>query len=35
MSEDLYDLYLAGQDNAIDPDYLDVDELEQILYAKN
>jgi hypothetical protein len=34
MSEDLYDLYLAGQDNAIDSDYLDVDELEQILHAK-
>jgi hypothetical protein len=31
LSESLYDLYRAGQDETIDPRYLDVDELEQIL----
>jgi glycogen debranching enzyme len=35
LSEDLYDLYLAGQDKAIDPNYLDVNELEQTLQVKN
>jgi hypothetical protein len=34
MSETLYDLYQVGQDEAIDPRYLDVDELEQILYPR-
>ena len=31
LSENLYDLYRAGQDEAMDPDYLDMDELERIL----
>ena len=33
ISESLYDLYQVGQNEAIDPNYLDVDELEQILYT--
>ena len=32
ISESLYDLYQVGQDEAIDPNRLDVDELKQILY---
>ncbi len=35
LSESLYDLYRVGQDEAIDPGYLDVDELEQILNASD
>ena len=31
ISESLHDLYRVGQDEAIDPDHLDVDELEHIL----
>jgi hypothetical protein len=31
ISESLYDLYQVGQDEAIDPKHLDVDELEQLL----
>jgi 3-dehydroquinate dehydratase len=33
LSESLYDLYRAGQNEAIDPGYLDLNELEQILNA--
>lgn len=33
MFESLYDLYVVGQDEAINPSYLDVDELEQIIDA--
>jgi hypothetical protein len=35
ISESLYDLYQVGQDEAIDPNHLDVDELEQILQTKD
>ncbi|MGD2095931.1 MAG: hypothetical protein PVG35_00030 [Desulfobacterales bacterium] len=35
LSESLYDLYRAGQDEAIDPAYLDLAELEQILNASH
>ncbi len=34
ISESLYDLYQVGQDEAIDPNYLDVVELEQILDSR-
>ena len=33
ISESLYDLYRVGQDQAADPNHLDVDELERILNA--
>ncbi|MBW2435847.1 MAG: hypothetical protein PVH74_13550 [Desulfobacterales bacterium] len=33
LSENLYNLYRAGQQEAISPDYLDLDELERILNA--
>jgi 3-dehydroquinate dehydratase len=33
ISESLYDLYRVGQDKAIDPSHLDVDELEHVLNA--
>jgi hypothetical protein len=33
LSESLYDLYRAGQNDAIDPGYLDLNELERILNA--
>jgi hypothetical protein len=35
ISESLYDLYQVGQEEAIDPNHLDVDELEQILQTKD
>jgi hypothetical protein len=35
ISESLYDLYQVGQDEAIDPKHLDVDELEQLLQPKD
>ena len=35
ISESLYDLYQIGQEEAIDPNHLDVDELEQILQTKD
>jgi hypothetical protein len=35
ISESLYDLYQIGQDEAIDPNHLDVDELEKILQAND
>ena len=35
ISESLYDLYQVGQDEAINPMYLDVNELERILHSKN
>jgi hypothetical protein len=35
ISESLYDLYQVGQQEAIDPNHLDVDELEQILQTKD
>ena len=33
LSESLYDLYLIGLYEAVDPDILDVNELEQLLHA--
>ena len=33
LSENLYDLYLIGLYEAVDPDILDVNELEQLLHA--
>ena len=35
ISESLYDLYQVGQGEAIDPNHLDIDELEQILQTKD
>ena len=35
LYESLYDLYQAGQDEAIDPSRLDLNELEQVLYSKH
>ncbi len=35
ISESLYDLYQIGQEEAIDPNHLDVDELEHILQIKD
>jgi hypothetical protein len=34
LYESLYDLYQVGQDEAIDPSQLDIDELEQVLYSR-
>ena len=34
LFESLYDLYLVGQDEAINPTYLDLDELEQVLNSR-
>jgi len=34
LSDRLYDLYLIGQDEAIDPSHLDLDELEQVLNSR-
>ena len=34
LYESLYDLYQAGQDEAIDPSQLDLNELEQVLYPR-
>jgi hypothetical protein len=34
MSESLYDLYQVGQDEAINPTHLDLDELEQVLQPR-
>jgi hypothetical protein len=34
LSECLYDLYQAGQYEAINPSYLDIDELEQVLHSR-
>ncbi len=33
LSDSLYDLYQVGQDEAIDPSDLDIDELEQVLHS--
>lgn len=35
MSESLYELFRVGQDEAINPNYLDLDELQQILQTKH
>ncbi len=35
LYESLYDLYQAGQDEAIDPSQLDLNELEQVLYSRH
>ncbi|MGD9080317.1 MAG: hypothetical protein PVG96_13300 [Desulfobacterales bacterium] len=35
LSESLYDLYYIGQEEAIDPAHLDLNELEQVLNSKN
>ena len=34
MSESLYDLYQVGQDEAINPTHLDLDELEHVLHSR-
>ncbi len=34
MSESLYDLYLVGQDEVINPAHLDLDELEHVLHSR-
>ena len=35
LFDSLYDLYQVGQDEAIDPSHLDIDELEQILHSSH
>jgi hypothetical protein len=35
LSDSLYDLYLVGQDEAIHPSHLDLDELEQVLHTRH
>ena len=35
LFENLYDLYRAGQDEAIDPNYLDMESLAQLLQTRN
>ena len=35
LSDYLYALYQVGQDEAIDPSHLDLDELEQVLYSRH
>ncbi len=35
LSESLYDLYQVGQEEAINPTHLDLDELEQVLHSRH
>ena len=35
LFDSLYDLYQVGQDEAIDPSHLDIDELEQVLHSRH
>jgi hypothetical protein len=35
LSDNLYDLYQAGQYDSINPSHLDIDELEQALYSRH
>ena len=35
LFDSLYDLYQVGQDEAIDPSHLDIDELEQVLHSSH